>query len=51
MIGQRVYEQELGNYAGYFSQQIDAVNLASGIYVLKIIHGGSTYENKILIKH
>jgi hypothetical protein len=51
MIGQRVYEQQLGNYSGYFSGQIDAVNLASGIYVLKVIHGGSTYENKILIKH
>ena len=51
MIGRRVYEQQLGNYSGYFSGQIDAVNLASGIYVLKVIHGGSTYENKILIKH
>jgi hypothetical protein len=51
MIGQRVYEQQLGNYSGYFSGQIDAVNLASGIYVLKVVHGGSTYENKILIKH
>jgi hypothetical protein len=51
MIGQRVYEQQLGNYSGYFSGQIDAMNLASGIYVLKVIHGGSTYENKILIKH
>jgi hypothetical protein len=51
MIGQRVYVQQMGNYSGYFSGQIDAVNLASGIYVLKVIHGGSTYENKILIKH
>jgi subtilase family protein/GEVED domain-containing protein/type IX secretion system substrate protein len=51
MIGQRVYEQQLGNYSGYFSGQIDAVHLASGIYVLKVVHGGSTYENKILIKH
>jgi hypothetical protein len=51
MIGQRVYDQELGTYSGVFSQQIDAMNLASGIYVLKIIHGGNTYQEKILIKH
>jgi hypothetical protein len=51
MIGQRVYDQELGSFTGFFSQQIDVMTLASGIYVLKIIHGGSTYESKILIKH
>ncbi len=51
MIGQRVYDQELGNYNGVFSQQIDVMNLASGIYVLKIIHGGSIYKEKILIRH
>jgi hypothetical protein len=51
MIGQRVYDQELGNYTGIFSQQIDIVGLASGIYVVKIIHGGSTYEDKIMIRH
>lgn len=51
MLGQRVYEQNLGSFSGLFSQQIDAVNLASGIYVVKIIHGGSSYEQKILVKH
>ncbi|HLX66078.1 MAG TPA: T9SS type A sorting domain-containing protein, partial [Puia sp.] len=51
MLGQRVYEQQLGNYSGYFSGQIDAVNLASGIYVLKVIHGGSTYQKEIKIIH
>jgi hypothetical protein len=51
MIGQRVYDQELGSFTGIFSQQIDAVGLSAGIYVVKIIHGGSTYEQKILIKH
>jgi hypothetical protein len=51
MIGQRVYEQDLGSFSGLFSQQIDAINLASGIYVVKIIHGGSSYQQKILVKH
>jgi hypothetical protein len=51
MLGQRVYDQELGSFSGYFSQQIDAIPLASGIYVLKVTHGGNTYENKIFVKH
>jgi len=51
MIGQRVYDLELGNFTGVFAQQVDVMNLASGIYVLKITHGGSTYQEKILIKH
>ena len=51
MIGQRIYDQELGAFTGIYSQQIDVTNLAAGIYVLKIIHGGNTYKEKILIKH
>jgi hypothetical protein len=46
-----VYEQDLGSFSGLFSQQINAVYLAAGIYVVKIIHGGSSYEQKILVKH
>jgi len=51
MIGQRVFDQEMGSFTGFFSGQIDVANLASGIYVLKIIHGGSTYQDKIIVKH
>jgi hypothetical protein len=51
LLGQRVYDQELGSYTGFYSGQIDIANLAAGIYVLKIIHGGSTYEDKIIVKH
>jgi hypothetical protein len=51
MLGQRVYDQELGNFSGVFSQQIDAYYLANGVYVLKVIHGGSTYESKVWIRH
>ncbi len=51
MLGQRVYDLELGSFNGGFSQQIDAYYLTNGIYVLKVIHGGSTYESKIKIAH
>ena len=51
MIGQRVYNAELGNFSGVFSQQIPTSNLAAGIYVVKITHGGSTYEGKVLVRH
>ena len=51
MLGRRVYEQQFGNFSGYYSGQIDVPWLASGIYVLKVIHGGSTYEKKIKITH
>jgi hypothetical protein len=51
VLGQRVYEAQYPNFVGFFSQQIDALYLASGIYVLKVINGSNTYIDKILIKH
>jgi hypothetical protein len=50
MLGQKVYEAQYPNFSGLFSQQIDALYLASGIYVVRIIHGGNTYQQKILVK-
>jgi hypothetical protein len=49
-LGQQVYEASYPGFAGQFSRQIAAGNLASGMYVLKIVHGGSVYIRKILIK-
>ncbi len=51
MVGRKVYQQDLPNFSGQFYQQIDAGYLGSGIYVLKIYHGGNTYTDKILIAH
>lgn len=51
MVGQRVYELQYGNFSGYSSTQIDLPALASGIYIVKLIHGSSTYESKIWIRH
>ena len=51
MVGQKAYEADYPNFSGQFFQQIDAGYLASGVYILKIFHGGSTYTDKILIAH
>jgi Subtilase family/GEVED domain/Secretion system C-terminal sorting domain len=49
-LGQKVYEADYPNFSGLFSQQLSEGNLASGMYVLKIVHGGNTYIEKIIVK-
>ena len=49
-LGQKVYEASYPNFAGQFSRQIATGNLASGVYVLKVVHGNNTYSRKILVK-
>ena len=49
-LGMKVYEASYPNFVGQFSQQIEAGSLASGVYVLKIVHGNSTYIRKIMVK-
>jgi len=49
-LGQDVYTASYANFVGQFSQQVDAGNLAAGMYVLKIQHGSKTYVKKILVK-
>jgi len=49
-LGQKVYEVSYPNFVGQFSQQIGGEDLASGMYVLRIMHGSNTYIKKILIK-
>jgi hypothetical protein len=51
MLGQKVYENDMPGFQGQFNQQIAAGNLANGIYVLRIFHGGNTYQEKLLILH
>jgi hypothetical protein len=48
-LGQRVYSNSYPDVTGGFSQQINAGNLAAGIYFLKVIVGKQTYVKKILI--
>jgi hypothetical protein len=49
-LGQRVYQKDYPNFVGAFNNAIDAGYLANGMYVLKIIHGNTSYVNKILVK-
>jgi hypothetical protein len=49
-LGQKVYEEDDANFVGAYNKTINVANLASGMYVLKIIHGNDTYIRKILVK-
>jgi hypothetical protein len=49
VIGNRVYEEEHPDFSGYYSSYISVPNLASGMYVLEITHGGSKYHTKVII--
>jgi hypothetical protein len=51
VLGQKVYEAQYPNFVGFFSQSVDALNLAAGMYVLKVINGGNTYIDKVIIRH
>ena len=49
-LGQKVYEADYPDYVGAFSNQVNAPGLASGVYVLKVIIGNTTYVRRILVK-
>lgn len=49
VFGNRVYEEEHPDFSGYYSSYISVPNLASGMYVLEITHGGSKYHTKVII--
>jgi hypothetical protein len=49
-LGQKVYQKDYPNFVGTFNNTVNAGYLANGMYVLKIIHGNTTYVNKILVK-
>jgi len=49
-LGQHLYTANYPNFSGQFSQQIQVPNLASGMYVLEIMHGGTKYLKRILVK-
>ncbi len=50
VVGQTVYKVRYPDFVGSFSQQINAGNLASGVYILKIVQGKKTYVKKLLIR-
>jgi len=50
VLGQKVWEQDYGTFTGAFNHQL-STTLASGIYFMKIFHGGDTYEYPVSITH
>ncbi|HLZ87475.1 MAG TPA: T9SS type A sorting domain-containing protein, partial [Puia sp.] len=51
MYGQKLYEEDHSGFSGFYNQTINVPNLASGLYILQIIHGGQRYKTTIMIRH
>lgn len=49
MLGQQVYQSVYPAFSGQFARTISVPSLASGIYVLRIVHGKDVYTAKVLI--
>lgn len=49
-LGQRVYNQTLGNVSGDFTAQIPVSNLASGLYHVELTDGHSNQTTKLIVK-
>ena len=48
-LGQKVYDQAYPGFSGFFSGDINAGNLASGVYMLKVLVGKTAYTQKVLV--
>lgn len=48
MAGQRVYNQALNNFDGYYNNQIDLSKQPKGEYLVRITQGGAQYSQKLL---
>jgi hypothetical protein len=49
-LGQQVYNNSYPNFSGKFSKQINAGNLPSGVYTLRIHHDKKAYIRKLVIE-
>lgn len=48
--GKKVYSAELTNQTGFYRQDLDLTQLASGNYLVKISFGGQTETKKLIVK-
>ena len=48
--GNRVYENNLGEFSGIFSDRIDIANTAKGIYFLLLRQGDKTLSKKLVVR-
>ncbi|MBI1342921.1 MAG: S8 family serine peptidase [Terrimonas sp.] len=51
VTGQEVYRKFYPDFIGRFTEQVNTGKVASGVYMIKIEHGGKTYLKKILINN
>jgi hypothetical protein len=51
LAGRKVYEQQLPGFQGQFFGEIQAGYLASGMYLLRIFHGSTVYQEKMVVSH
>jgi hypothetical protein len=49
-LGQQVYNNAYPNFSGKFSKQINAGNLSSGVYTLRILHNKKSYVRKLVVE-
>ena len=50
VYGNRVYELQLPDFVGAYNSTVNVENLASGMYVMKITHGSSSYHTSIIVR-
>lgn len=50
MLGQDVYRQSYPDFVGTFNQQLNPGKLGSGVYLLRVDHGGKVYLKKIVVQ-
>lgn len=49
-VGQKVYENIYPDFVGKFNKTIEARNLASGVYLLRIQHDNKSYLKKLFVR-
>ncbi len=51
ITGKKVYQQDLGVFSGYYSQDLSLSRYANGVYVVLVYHGGKLVSKKELSKY
>ncbi|MCG2617861.1 S8 family serine peptidase [Terrimonas sp. NA20] len=49
MTGQQVYKEQIPNFSGRLSKQIEPARLSAGVYYLRVIHDKKSYIRKVVV--
>lgn len=49
LTGQQVYKEQIPNFSGKLTKQIEPKNLAAGVYYLQVTHDKKSYIRKIVV--